>query len=172
MVFSPPPRQVPVEVARFQHPALGEMRLMHETFHAKGPGDLFWKKSELFRWEGRLNGFPLEVIPDEGGPFPEIPTECCAVLLGFANDEPAVRRMICEAMLDLAQDWSHSGELPEPTLESFMAGVRLEAIQTYEDWAPTLYFEEFDQERSIFAGHVIEARFNPDGSLQSANIAG
>lgn len=172
MVFSPPPRKPPVEIGRHTHSALGEMRLSREEFHTKSGGDIFWKKLEIFRWEGALNGLPIEIIPETGGPFPEPPSVFCDMLLRFTGDEPALRRMICADMLDLAKDWADSGELPEPTLDSFMAGVRLQAIQSYEDWAPTVYYEEIDEDRAIFAGHVVEARFNPDGTLQSASIAG
>lgn len=172
MVFSPPPRKPPVEIDRFSHPALGEMRLFREEFHAKSGGEIFWKKLEMFRWEGALNGVSIEVIPEGAGPFPDMPQACCEMIQGFANDETALRRLICADMLELARDWADSGDLPEPTLASFMAGVRLQSIQTYEDWAPTVYYEEIDADRSIFAGHVIEARFNPDGTLQSASIAG
>ncbi len=172
MVFSPPPRKPPVEIDRFTHPALGDLRLLRETFHAKAGGALFWTKHEMFCWQGALNGCRLEIIPEANGPFPDMPPACCAMLLGFANDETALRRLICADMLELAKDWADSGDLPEPTLESFMAGVRLDAIQIYENWAPTVYYEELDPERSIFAGHIIEARFHPDGKLQSASIAG
>lgn len=172
MIFSPPPRKPAVEIGRFTHPALGDLRLMQEEFHAKSGGDLFWKKLELFRWEGVVNGCRVEVIPEKGGPFPDMPDACCAMIVGFAKDETALRRLICADMLALAKDWAESGDLPEPTLESFMAGVQLDAIQIYEDWAPTVYYEELDMKRSIFAGHTIEARFNADGTLQSASIAG
>jgi hypothetical protein len=100
--------------------------------------------------------------------------ETRAVLLRIGATEPALRRDVASRLLDLAKDWADSGDLPEPTLASFEAGLRLDAVHTYEDWRPTLYFEEreTDVDRTIFAGHVIEVRLDADGSINEAHIAG
>lgn len=172
MVFKPPPRKLPEEIGQTTHPVLGEVRLMREEFHAKSGGALFWTKHEMFRWEGALNGLPIEVIPEGNGPFPEMPPDCSAMLVRLTKDEQGLRRQVCTQMLALAKDWAESGDLPEPTVETFMAGVRVQGIQIYEDWAPTIFYEEINEDRAIFAGHVIEVRVNRDGSLQSAHIAG
>jgi hypothetical protein len=174
MASDPPPRTDPVELDAVEDKDFGRMRLMRQMFRAKSPGDKDWSEHHIVYWEGTLAGAPFNIYVEEAGPFPDMSDETRAVLLRIGATEPALRRDVASRLLDLAKDWADSGDLPVPTLASFEAGLRLDAVQTYEDWRPTLYFEEreTDVDRTIFAGHVIEVRLDADGSIMEAHIAG
>lgn len=174
MGSEPPPRADPVELDAVEDKDFGRMRLMRQVFHAKSPGEADWSELDLVYWEGSLAGASFSIYVEAVGAFPTMPPETRSVLLRIGATESAVRREVASRLLDLAKDWADSGDLPEPTLASFEAGLRLDAIHTYEDWRPTLYFEEreTDADRTIFAGHVIEVRLDADGSIREAHIAG
>ena len=150
------------------------MRLMRQIFHAKQPGEADWSELDLVYWEGTLGGARFDIYVEEAGAFPEIPPDSRLMLKRLGATVAAMRQEVAGRMHDLARDWAESGELPEPTPASLEAALRLDAIHTYEDWAPTLYFEECetDIDRMIFAGHVVEVRLTPDGSISEAHIAG
>lgn len=174
MASDAPPRTDPVEIDSVADGDFGVMKLMHQVFHAKFPDDVAWTESSMHYWQGELGGARFEIHVDQEGSFPDLPVQTREMLKRTAATVPDIRREVAFRLLDLAKDWAAGTELPEPTLASFEAGIRFTAINTYEDWRPTLYFEECeaDFDRTIFAGHVIEVRLDVEGAITEANIAG
>ena len=169
-----PPREPPEKLDVVHDPDFGEMQLVRQWFHAQDPGDSHWTRLSLIYWEGALSGVPFQIYVDEVGAFPAPPREARDLMVRLAASADKIALDVAAELIDTARDWAAGVDLSVPTVQSLARGLRLDVIHTYEDWAPTLYFEETepDMDRTIFAGHVVEVRFAADGVLQSAGIAG
>lgn len=88
--------------------------------------------------------------------------------LRLQRDEPILRAQMAERMLPLAEEWREDEAAGPMTAQQFLERVRLESFSIYEDGDAELFYNDGD----LFAGHLIIAVMNQDGTLGETSIAG
>lgn len=173
MANIPDPQLPPDEVLLSVDDAdFGPMRQIRHWTAAMGEGDVEWDVFDIVFWEGRIGEADFSVYDCPPGELLAMPKASRALFLRLAAQEADIRRDLAERLIDLAKDWALSADMPEPTVASFAASLRLDSISTGDDWRPTLWFDERDEESAIFAGQLVEAYFESDGALIHAELAG
>lgn len=150
---------------------------MVSTFQDAVLGELTYD-DRLSRWDGHSAalGVPFSLsahtFADSGAGLPgdEAALEVYrAAFLRLEKGEGELRCQVAEAMTELAEEWRDPDEDPLPvTPERFLERMKLESLSIYADGDAELFYSDGD----LFAGHVIIAAVNPDGTLRDATIAG
>jgi hypothetical protein len=144
--------------------------LLHPTF-----GSL--EQSTYGNWDGQVvseNGKPIKISfdfhPLEDA---ELAKNAEQYVQHVLNNELHHRTQMCRYLLGLAQDWYQPEDenLPaELGLETFLAWTWLDYISFSDDGAFSLWF--YDDDGTIFAGHVIIADYDAEAQFKGAGIHG
>lgn len=152
---------------------------MTRPFHDPRLGDLTYDE-RLQEWRGQLTlagrAVRLSITdlatPQAGRDLPDQP----AALAAHADrvgqliaGQDALHRAVADLLLEQANDWRDEDDTPEPlTTEAFLTATSLTDVCLYGDGSAELVYDDGD----LFAGHVIVASVDADGTVTDADLAG
>lgn len=147
----------------------GPMTLIRRTFSARNGPRAPWTTHAYCEWRAPLplHG-EIRIDATEQELAPNLPPALRAAILARLSAEPALRAQIGADMRDIAEHWAESAERPAPDAARLAALLRLDAIAAADDRFTFWYAETGD----IFAGHMIEVRFDQAGMITEMGLAG
>jgi len=141
---------------------------MHaKTFKSKVLGTFRYEK-EFNWWTAKFElekGHRINLHINDQEDIGEVVSAVEKRLLQLKKNEPSLREYAAKKLLKLANEWAEGKKV---TKEDFVARMRLEAVEFYNDLSTGLYYGDGD----LFWGHTITVDLNKDGKCTRAEFQG
>ena len=173
MASDPPPQRPDEELVVVDDADFGPMRLIRRWSAGRSEGEREWREFDMLSWEAKRDDVAISIDVAAPSATPGLAPNTRSMILRVISNEAETRVAVAENIIDIAREWMFmSGDGPEPTIDSFAAGIVLETIGVDRAQHVTVWLEEIekDPDLSIFHGHGLCARLDGAGNIEVVDL--
>lgn len=137
MASDPPPQRPDEELVVVDDADFGPMRLIRRWSAGKSEGEREWREFDMLSWEAKRDDVAISIDVAAPSATPGLAPNTRSIILRVISNEAETRVAVAENIIDIAREWMFmSGDGPEPTIDSFAAGIVLETASIALSMSP------------------------------------